>query len=244
MKASEEIREALARVAALRQAATGPGDLAQALQAVKHLQAQRFAGTYPDLRANPVFAASIHFFLEELYSAKDYSQRDSQFARIAVAIERTFPESVVATVLALARLHRQTEELDMAMAQNWRQTSGLSGAARYVAAWRAVGQRPERQWQLTTVLDIGQTLARLTRKPGLRLMLKMMRRPAEMAGLGSLQSFLEAGFDNFSSLVKSGSVDTFLNTIQTRETAWITQLFDADPVTCENELNLTLGFAK
>ena len=243
MKASKEIRDALARVAALRQAASRVEALAQALNTVKHLQAQRFAGSYPDLLANPTFSSSVTFFLEELYSAKDFSDRDAQFARIAVAIERTFPESVIATVRALAELHRQTEELDMAMAQAWCQVNGLNNAARYLAAWRAVGQRSERNWQLATVLDIGGTLGRLTRKPGLRLMLKMMRRPSAVAGLGALQSFLESGFDHFSGMAKSGAVNTFLNTVRTRESAWINQLFDADPATCASELTLTLGFA-
>lgn len=243
MKASEEIREALARVAELRQTANAPGELAQALRTIKHLQAQRFAGTYPDLLADPTYAPSIRFFLEELYSAKDYSDRDAQFARIAAAIERTFPESVITTVRALAALHRQTEELDMAMAHAWCRASELNNTARYLTAWRMVDQRVERNWQLATVLHIGEALGRLTRKPGLRLLLKMMRRPAEMAGLGSLQSFLESGFDHFAGMAKSSAVDAFLATIRSRESAWINQLFDADPATCENELTLTLGFA-
>lgn len=243
MKASEEIREALARVTELRQLANAPGELAQALRTIKHLQAQRFAGTYPDLLADPTYAPSIRFFLEELYSAKDYSDRDAQFARIAAVIERTFPESVIATVRALAALHRQTEELDMAMARAWCQASGLNHSARYLSAWRTVDQRSERNWQLASVLNIGQTLGRLTRKPGLRLMLKMMHRPAGMAGLGSLQSFLESGFDHFAGMARSGAVDAFLGTVRTRESAWINQLFDAEPATCESELTLTLGFA-
>ncbi len=243
MTASEEIREALARVAELRQLANTPGELARALRSIKHLQAQRFAGTYPDLLANPTFAPSISFFLEELYSAKDYSDRDAQFARIAPAMERTFPESVITTVRTLAVLHRQTEELDLAMAHAWCETSGLSDTARYLTAWRSVDQRSERNWQLATVLHIGESLGRLTRKPGLRLLLKMMRRPAEIAGLGSLQGFLEAGFDHFSGMANSGAVNTFLDTIRTRESAWINQLFDADLATCESELTLTLGFS-
>jgi hypothetical protein len=245
MKASEEIREALARVAALRQAATGPGELAQALKSIKHLQAQRFAGTYQDLLQHPVYGPSARFFLQELYSAKDYSQRDAQFSRIAGALERTFPAHTLATVLTLTKLHQQTEELDMALAQAWCHLGNLPDAARYVAAWRSVGQRCARDWQLATVLDVGQTLSELTRKSGLKLLLRMMRRPAELAGLGSLQGFLEAGFDHFADMARQrDAVDYFLNTIRTRESAWITQLFDADPGTCETELTLTLGFAK
>lgn len=243
MKASQEIREALARVAELRQAANQPGTLAQALQAVKYLQAQRFAGTYTDLLTHPRFSPSATFFLEELYSARDYSDRDAQFSRIAGTIERTFPESVITTVMALAKLHCLTEELDMAMAQHWCQADPSSDVARYLACWRAVNQRADRHWQLATVLEIGEALGKLTRKPGLRLLLKMMRRPAELAGLGSLQAFLESGFDHFAGMAKCGQVDVFLTTIRARESAWIDRLFDADPTTCASELTQTLQFA-
>lgn len=244
MKASKEIREAMAQVARLRHAASVDTSLNQALKDVKHLQALRFEGSYQDLLGHPVFAPSARFFLEELYSDKDYSQRDAQFVRIADALDRTFPASVLATVLALTTLHQQTEELDMALALAWRQADHLPDAARYVAAWRKVGQRTARNWQLATVLDVGQTLGQLTRKPGLRLLLKMMRRPAELAGLGALHGFLEAGFDHFSSMARqNNAVDHFLRTIRTRESSWIDLLFDGNPVTCETELTQTLGFA-
>lgn len=237
MQASEEIRNALARVAELRQLANDQSPLARSLHTVKQWQARRFANTYADLLADPVYAPSAHFFLEELYSAQDYSARDAQFARIAGALERTFPDSVVATVLALAKLHRQTEELDMAMAQQLCNEKCSNDALRYLDAWRKIGQRPLRHWQLATVLDIGHALGRLTRKPGLRLMLKLMRKPAELAGMGSLQRFLESGFDHFAGMARQPTaVDAFLGTIRARETVWINKLFDAAPDQCEAEL--------
>jgi hypothetical protein len=216
--------------------------LAKALQTIKQLQAQRFAVTYADLLTDPVFAPSARFFLEELYSAQDYSARDAQFARVAVAIERTFPGTVVATVLSLAQLHRQTEELDMAMAQQFCTEKHNALARLYMSSWREVGQRPLREWQLNTVLEIGQALGRLTRKPGLRMMLKVMRRPATLAGLESLQHFLESGFDHFAGMArKPESVAAFLSTIRDREATWIDQLFDADPACCEAELSHLLN---
>ena len=242
MQASEEIRSALARVAELRQLAVGQTPLAKSLHTVKHLQARRFAGTYADLLANPLYAPSARFFLEELYSAQDYSARDAQFARIAGAIERTFPESVVATVLALAKLHRQTEELDMAMAQQFCNEKHSYEPMSYLGAWRKIGQRDLRCWQLSTVLEIGRALGRYTRKPGLRLMLKMMRRPAELAGMASLQRFLESGFDHFAGMPRQpAAVGFFLDTIRARETDWINTLFDASSDKCVTELMQVLS---
>jgi hypothetical protein len=246
MEAARHIRDAVDRVSELRQAFDGQPALRDAVGAVKRFQALRFAATYADLLAGGPFADASRFFLEELYSDKDYAERDAQFARIAGAIERFFPHQVVETSVTLAKLHAMTEELDQAMALAWLDTSAhASGdAGRYVSAWRAVGRREQRQGQLDVVMDIGLEMAKLTRTPGLRLMLKMMRAPAAAAGLASLQRFLESGFDNFAAIAKRpGQAEAFLKTIHTRESALIALLFDAPLVACETELAHTLGQA-
>jgi hypothetical protein len=76
-------------------------------------------------------------------------------------------------------------------------------------------------------------------------MLRMMRGPAQAAGLSELQRFLEAGFDTFGTLARTrGAVAHFLDTIAQREGALLAQLFDATPVTCETALRQTLGQAR
>ena len=90
-----------------------------------------------------------------------------------------------------------------------------------------------RHQQLDVVLALGRSLDSLTRKPGLRTLLKMMRGPAAAAGLGSLQKFLEAGYDAFQTL---RGADEFLKLITLRETDWIQRLFDEDAVACETKL--------
>ena len=75
-------------------------------------------------------------------------------------------------------------------------------------------------------------------------MLKMMRAPAQAAGLGSLQRFLETGFDTFAAMARrKGGAEEFLATIQKRESALIATLFDADRVACGTALAETLGQA-
>jgi len=245
MQASNQIRESIARVVALRQRVADQPDLALALHTVKHLQAQRFAGTYPDLLHSASYAGCANFFLEELYGAKNFAERDAQFARIAGALQRTFPAQVVATATALAELHQLTEELDLAMAMHWQPQPGAPAAQAYVLAWRHVGRRDDRLWQLNTVLRIGEDLGQLTRKPGLHLMLKMMRKPAQLAGLGSLQSFLESGFNHFAGLArKQGTVSSFLDKVKARESTWIACLFDASAPACVTELSQTLALAQ
>jgi hypothetical protein len=244
MEAAQTIRRAVDEVSQLRQACDADPGLASAVRIVKAVQARRFSGTYADLLSAGPYAAAARFFLEELYSDKDYAERDAQFARIAGAIEKFFPHDVVQTAVALAKLHALTEQLDLALASEWREQDGPD-ASRYVRAWRAVGRRCDRQSQLTVVLGVGEEMARLTRMPGLRLMLRMMRGPAAAAGLQSLQRFLETGFDTFAAMAKrKGGAEVFLQTIQEREQRLIDALFDEDVVACETQFAALLGQAR
>ena len=242
MDAAHTIRAAVARVGAIREDATSNPSLQAALVIVKAFQAKRFAGTYADLLRSAEYGAAARFFLEDLYSDKDYSQRDAQFSRIAGALQRLFPQQVVATAVALAELHLLTEELDWQMASKWllyTATSDKNEVARYIACWRAVGRTADRMRQLEMVLSVGQDLDRLTRTPGLRLMLRMMRGPAKAGGMGSLQGFLESGFDTFAKMSgKGSSAAEFLSTIRSRESLWIQKLSMGDAAQCEADLQM------
>jgi len=244
MEAARQIRSAVAQVALLRQTTEADAALRTAVREVKRVQSTRFAGTYADLLAGGPYEAAARFFLVELYSDKDYAERDAQFARIAGAIEKLFPEQVAGTAVALAELHALTEGPDQGMSRAWVALVGgePAPARRYVLAWREVGRRAEREEQLRVVLGIGQQMARLTRTAGLRMMLKMMRAPAAAAGLGALQRFLECGFDTFAAMARHrDGAEDFLAIIEMRESALMRLLFDADLVACETELARTLG---
>ena len=245
MDTAHHVRDAVARVTALRAEAAARPELARAVSAIKRLQARRFAGTYYDLLESGMYAAAARFFLEELYSERDYADRDAQFARIAGEIEKLFPADVAATAAQLAQLHAMTESLDHDMALQWLADTEGSDALRYVKAWQVVGRAEDRETQLQTVLAIGHEMARLTRLPGLRLMLKMMRGPAAAAGLQSLQRFLEAGFDTFAAMAKRRhGAEQFLGTVHEREERLIKRLFADDPVACETALVKILGQAR
>jgi hypothetical protein len=230
MDAANIIRESMETVAALRARSASQPRLGAAVAAIKRMQAARFRGCYADLMQSSAFAPASCFFLEELYSEADFSQRDRQFARIAGTLATVFPASVVATAVALSQLHALTEELDHRMAlqceQHMSSPSGLD-AVSYVSAWQEVGRRGDRQRQLDGVLALGHDLADLTTKPGLALLLKLMRRPAATAGMASLQQFLERGFGIFAGLARNkGRVGEFLSTIEKRESLWLDTMFD------------------
>jgi hypothetical protein len=206
--------------------------LRSVILAVKRVQCRRFQHTYADVLAHKDWQNAANFFLKELYSDQDFTQRDQEFARIATTLQRVFPPSVLQVATVLLHLHALSEQLDHALATSFLSQSLAvqdDAAVRrgYVQAWRDTGQAAARAAQIALVVQLGQDLSRLVRITGLRTMLRLMRGPAAAAGLAHLQTFLELGFDTFSSMQRSkaGSAE-FLKLVELRETSWVARLFD------------------
>ena len=193
--------------------------LGQAVAAIKDYQHRRFAHTYADLMVQPRYASATQFFLNDLYGPADYSERDRQFIRIVPAMVRLFPSEIVQTVRHLGALHALSEQLDTAMARAL-VDSPLSHAA-YAQSWRTTSMA-DREQQITWMLRVGSDLDRYTRKPLLRQSLRLMRGPAQAAGLADLQRFLETGFDTFREMRGSSE---FLAIIGQRERQLAAMLF-------------------
>jgi hypothetical protein len=236
LQTANRIRAHLDEVAHLRTHIREPRLIA-AIAEVKLLQSLRFRATYADFLRSPIHVAATRFFLEELYGKIDFTERDIQFGRIAGAIERLFPVTVGDLAVNLAEIHALSERLDHEMAEHWLSSGGVNGevsaAERYVRSWRATGQREHRHRQLAVVLQMGHELQRLTQIKSLLIGLKMMRKPAHLAGLSSLQMLLERGFAAFAAM---GDAKSFLSAIECRESAWIAGMFDTDLEICAQQL--------
>ena len=215
------IEQALQTVAAQRALRAADPALAVRVMEVKRFQQARFASTYADLLATPRYASASRFFLEQLYGTADFAERDAQFARVVPTLVRLFPTEIVGTVATLGQLHALSELLDTAMAKAM--TADLIDDTRYAGLWRAVGRADDRERQIAWMLDVGYALDAYTRKPLLRHTLRLMRVPAQRAGLSALQHFLETGFETFRAI---GGADAFLQTIGDRERALAARLFE------------------
>lgn len=216
----EQILGGLARVAAERETRRSDPSLAQRVGAIKAYQQKRFERTYSDLLKSARYGDASRFFLVELYGPADFTDRDREFERIVPKLVRMFPEDVLRTLVELALLHAETEELDTAMAC----ALGSSACARhdYTRAWQEVGRPEMRETQLSRVLLIGRALEKFTQHAWIINLLRMMRQPAALAGLGRLQRFLESGLGAFRSM---GGADRFLGTIDERERTLFALLF-------------------
>ena len=214
------ILQGLQRVAQERALRAADPALAARVASVKRYQHGRFARTYADLMSDPRYRQAAIFFLDDLYGPSDFSLRDAQFGRIVPALVRLFPREIVRTVVELSELHALSERLDSAIAAALTGDT-LDGAA-YGRAWRAVGEPALRDRQIGLMLSVGRALDQYTRNPLLRNTLRLMRGPAQAAGLGALQRFLESGFDSFRAMRGAAA---FLDCIASRERELAARLF-------------------
>jgi hypothetical protein len=199
----------------------GPGRPQPArLAEVKAWQAERLARTYADLIGRPRYAAATRFFLEDLYGPKDFSARDQELLRIVPVMERVLPDSAVQTAALAIELEALSERLDHALARAL--PAGPLDEAAYGEAYRASATREERVRQIELIGEVGLRLDALVRKPLIAGTLKLMRKPAHLAGLGDLQDFLEAGFGAFRTL---DGAEEFLAVFRARETEIVSRLF-------------------
>ncbi|MBI5110063.1 MAG: hypothetical protein HZA62_15110 [Rhodocyclales bacterium] len=191
---------------------------------LKQWQADRLAHTYADLLASERYAPAAEFFLSDLYGPKDFRSRDDELARVVPVMVRVLPARALFTLLEAVKMDTLSESLDTDMVKALR-AAGRSHDVdwdAYVAAYQTVGRRKDREQQIALVLKIGQTLDRLTRMPLIRVSLRIMEGPAHLAGLGSLHSFLQRGFDAFSEMK---GADEFLAIVTARETAMMKDWF-------------------
>jgi hypothetical protein len=218
---ADSLKRHLGRLKELR----GEGNRAPArLAELKRWQSKRLERTYADIAAQPRYKAATAFFLHDLYGPKDFSGRDQAMLRILPVMSRILPDKAVETAALSIELEAVSESLDQRLAAAL--PEGPIDTNAYAKAYRETSNRKQRQHQIELLDAVGHRLDALVAKPLLSSTLKLMRRPAKVAGLGDLQDFLERGFAAFRGM---HGADGFLALVRERETAILNRLFSGEP---------------
>ena len=195
--------------------------LASALDRIADFQARRLDATYRDLAVDPRYRDAIAFFRSDLYGPGDFSRRDADLARVVPMMRRLVPAGAITTMTMAIQLSVLSQELDRALLHRLDLDMPLR-VATYCVAYRACANRDVRMQQIALIGRVGSGLDRYVHSPLLRKTLAVMRVPARVAGLATLQRFLERGVASFASM--RGASD-FLGTIDARETALMNAIF-------------------
>jgi len=230
MDASERLRQAALEVAELRRLEALDDGVRARREALRAWQAQRLARTHADLLEAPRYRAAARFFLDDLYGAKDFSQRDGELARLVPMLSRVLPRGALETIADAVELDALSERLDLAMAVALDADPQVRGReiddASYARAYRSAGSRVDRERQIALVEHIGRALDSLVRHPLIGRLLGAMEGPARLAGLTALHEFLASGFAAFRSM---RGADAFLDQIRRREAGLMQRLYAGDP---------------
>jgi len=225
MRDSKELEELLRQRALLDASAPATPEHGTRLRELRLWQAARLARTYDDLRRDPQCSDAIDFFLTDLYGIEDHTRRDQDLTRGWGHLKRTLPQAALEVLGCALELQVLTAQLDQAMAGQI--GSGPLNWATYATAYREVGRADARRRQIDLVVTIGRHLERLVRRDWMALALRAARVPANLAGFGALQDFLERGFAAFRRLRDSQRV---LSAIQDRESRLSAALFSGAEV--------------
>ena len=222
---AEDLRHHLQTAKGLRLLANEAPHAASKRLLLREWQAARLARTYADLLASDRFGLAARFFLSDLYGPKDFSSRDQEVERILPLMFSLLPLSVLQTISLAIEVDALSEVLDAAMVLELDRLCAIENIdeVAYTAAYRHVGRHEDRERQILLIRKTGDALERLAQKPLLTTLLKLMRGPAHLTGIGDLHAFLENGFDAFR---RMGNASEFLDCIESRETRLSKNLFN------------------
>jgi hypothetical protein len=220
-RAHASIALSIRRLSELEKSIADAPGLKGNLERLQNFQAQRLASTYLDIAGDPRYRPAVEFFLTDLYGPKTFEARDREFQRAARVLGRMLPLGPLETLAQALELQTLTLDLDWRVARELAATAEPS-SAEYRRAYRACGDRPARERQIALVVGIARGLEHAVHHPSIEVLLRMAHLPATLAGFGTLQLFLERGFEAFRRLK---DIDAFIKRIEQRELAFMNQLF-------------------
>jgi hypothetical protein len=194
-------------------------------------QSNRLARTYADLFQQPRYRLAGMFFLNDIYAARDFTQRDHDIEQMYAFMHRFIPDVFLRPLSMTVELNSLTAKLDQQLIDAMVNQLGLTDTITeelYAEGYRVCDNYDERFHQIKLVCEIGDYLDKVVKSPFAGSLLRISKAPARQAGWGELVEFLEAGYVAFRRLHGAAS---FLDTIRSRELGILNRIFegDADP---------------
>lgn len=211
-------------------------ELDPAFVALSVWQANRLQQTYSDFAKKRRFDLALDFFLNDLYGPVDFSQRDEDIQRIFPLMVKVLSADAIESLAYGLELNTLTLKLDAAMVTVLQNQLGFDpddpaaqlNSEMYAEAYRRCDNRKDREKQITLVVDAGKRLQEVTRKRLILTAVKVARKPAQLAGFGELQSFIERGLAAFRAM--GNDATEFMDAIESREMDILKAIYASKPL--------------
>ena len=197
-------------------------------------QCARLAATYADLSVQKRYRKAVDFFLTDLYGPFDFSQRDDDIKRVYPLMVNVLSADAIDSLAIGLELNSLSMALDAQLLDTLVEECGFDAKHEpgaldyemYAEAYRACDNYDERVRQIELIVEVGENLEHVTRKRLILAAVKVARKPAQVAGFGGLQSFIERGLAAFKAM---GSANEFLATVYSREKRLLEAIYAGKP---------------
>jgi hypothetical protein len=199
------------------------------LALLRQWQSDRLARTYADFTSQPRYQPAMRFFLEDIYAARDFSQRNHDIERMYQMLARVAPEPMIRPLVLTVELHYLTEQLDDRLLQvlvERLQMNGSLTTALYAEAYRLCDNYAERVKQIELIGEIGEKLDSAVRMPLSGPIFNLAQVTLQRGGWADLMAFAERGYKAFRQM---RGAKEFLGTIRRRERCILDRIYAGEP---------------
>ena len=192
---------------------------------LREWQSKRLANTYSDLMSKRRYVLAGDFFLNDIYAARDFSQRDNDLEYLYDVMSSVLPKFMLTLVGHTIELNNLSNLLDAKLLSALREELDLRDEitpAMYTDGYRICDNYDERKLQIELILEVGKQVDITTKIPLLGTALKMASGPAQRTGWGDVHNFLARGFRAFKQM---RGAEKFLDTVEKREMHILDHIF-------------------
>lgn len=204
-------------------------DSSQYLDLLRDWQSNRLELTYQDFLASPRYGSACRFFLDEIYAAKDFRQRDYEIKHLYEIMSRFLPDFLLRLVAKTIELNDLSNALDETLLNTLQQDLGVIDAITpelYAEGYRICDNYAERVYQIELIGEVGHMVEISTRIPLVGTSIRLARIPAQRSGWIDLHDFIDRGFHAFK---RMRGADKFLHAIRDRETKILDRIYAQNP---------------
>lgn len=196
----------------------------QAKIALQEFQVRRLKRDFRDLRLSEEYGPFTEFFATEIYSARDFTERNESFRRITTQFKGLLGEEIYTGLTRLLDLHSLSDRLDSEMS-TLLIDAGIPvkfTETEYERAYRELDNYDERLLQIDMIIESLQFTHHISRMALIGVALKSAR---VAVGIFSKDKIVELLETAYSTLRGIKSIDYLCNEVRVREVARLDRIY-------------------
>ncbi|HQR36895.1 MAG TPA: hypothetical protein PLF26_00725 [Blastocatellia bacterium] len=198
--------------------------LDQAKIAVQEFQVRRLKRDFRDLRLSDEFGPFTEFFATEIYSARDFTERNESFRRVTGHFRGLLGEEIYTGLTRLLDLHSLTDKLDGDIAELLLEagTPLKFSESEYEVAYRDLDNYDERLEQIEMIIESLQFTHHISQMSLIGVALKSARVAVGLFSKDKIVELLETAYSTLRGIKK---LDYLCDEVRSREVARLDRIF-------------------